>query len=382
MSPNTTRRLLSLHRWCGILVSANLLVLSLTGLILIFHEEIDRALGVVPPARSGEPKIGVAEAIALARAAMPEAAAVSVSQESKDFPGLVFVGMSPSRKIADSRTVTVDLNAGAIAEATEVDDTFTSTVLKIHAQLYAGAFGQLLVGAVALAFLVSLISGALVYGPMMKRFAFGFFRQSHSRQTMLADLHKLIGAATFGWTLVVASTGLMLSFGSVLLQLYSTTELTSLAATSANSPVVEALETVDRALESAEASAPGKTWSFIALPGSDLASPRHYTVLLNGGTGLEARLMTMSMVDALEPGKAEAHELPWYLKLLLISEPLHFGNYGGLLLKLVWALFTVATLTLSGSGVWVFVKARHNRNGGGVSQTNDALVKGPEGEAA
>ncbi len=68
MSPTATRRLLALHRWCGLLVSANLLVLTLTGLILVFHDEIDDALGAIPQASSGAAQIGLARALEVAHA--------------------------------------------------------------------------------------------------------------------------------------------------------------------------------------------------------------------------------------------------------------------------------------------------------------------------
>lgn len=48
MSPNTTRRLLAIHRWCGLIVSLNVVLLAISGALLFFHDEIDELLGVVP----------------------------------------------------------------------------------------------------------------------------------------------------------------------------------------------------------------------------------------------------------------------------------------------------------------------------------------------
>ncbi len=63
-------------------------------------------------------------------------------------------------------------------------------------------------------------------------------------------------------------------------------------------------------MKSAEASAAGRKWSIVALPGSDLASPRHYAVLLKGGTGIQSRMLTLALIDATNPAQAEAHQLP------------------------------------------------------------------------
>jgi len=362
MNASTTRRLLSLHRWCGLLVSANLLLLALTGLILIFHDEIDAALGVLPKARAGTASTTLASALSLANATSPSAKPVFLFQDQDEHPGLVFVGLSRgARRLDEAKPVAVDLRAGRVFKDLNLEGSFTGIVLKLHAELFAGPVGRLLVGLVALAFLISLISGAIVYGPTMKRFSFGLWRRDKSRRTLFADLHKLVGAASLGWTFVVAGTGLMLSLGSVLLRLYSVTELATLGAPYAHEPIVTDLGRIDQAVQQAERGAAGRHWSIVALPGSDLSSPRHYTVLLQGGTGIESRVLTMALVDAKDPTHLEAHQLPFYLRALLLSEPLHFGDYGGLPLKLVWSLFSLVTIVLSVSGVCAFWIARRER---------------------
>jgi uncharacterized iron-regulated membrane protein len=48
--------------------------------------------------------------------------------------------------------------------------------------------------------------------------------------------------------------------------------------------------------------------------------------------------------------------MPWYVKTLLLSQPLHFGDYGGLPLKIVWALLDILTIIILGSGVYLWLK--------------------------
>lgn len=43
------------------------------------------------------------------------------------------------------------------------------------------------------------------------------------------------------------------------------------------------------------------------------------------------------MVDAASGEFAGLREMPWYCKALALSQPLHFGSYGGLPLKLLSA---------------------------------------------
>ena len=43
------------------------------------------------------------------------------------------------------------------------------------------------------------------------------------------------------------------------------------------------------------------------------------------------------------------------MKALSLSQPLHFGDYGGLGLKIVWALLDLATIIILGSGLYLWL---------------------------
>jgi uncharacterized iron-regulated membrane protein len=51
-------------------------------------------------------------------------------------------------------------------------------------------------------------------------------------------------------------------------------------------------------------------------------------------------------------------DLPWYLTALLISQPLHFGDYGGLPMQILWALLDVITIVVLGSGLYLWIARR------------------------
>lgn len=46
--------------------------------------------------------------------------------------------------------------------------------------------------------------------------------------------------------------------------------------------------------------------------------------------------------------------MPWYVKALFLSQPLHFGDYGGLPLKFLWAGFDLVTIVVLVSGLWLW----------------------------
>jgi uncharacterized iron-regulated membrane protein len=99
---------------------------------------------------------------------------------------------------------------------------------------------------------------------------------------------------------------------------------------------------------------PSQTLVSVDYPNADLDTPRHFVVWTKGNTPLTSKLFTPALVEA-SSGKitAIAH-LPWYLKALEVSRPLHFGDYGGLPLKIIWVLLDLITIAVLGSGLYLW----------------------------
>ena len=53
-------------------------------------------------------------------------------------------------------------------------------------------------------------------------------------------------------------------------------------------------------------------------------------------------------MDAVRP-------MPWYMKALLLAQPLHFGDYGGMPMKLLWAALDLLTIgvLVTGLRLWL-----------------------------
>jgi uncharacterized iron-regulated membrane protein len=65
------------------------------------------------------------------------------------------------------------------------------------------------------------------------------------------------------------------------------------------------------------------------------------------------------LVDAGTNALTASPPLPWYLTALLVSQPLHFGDYGGLPMQIIWALLDIATIVVLGSGLYLWIKRRN-----------------------
>lgn len=211
--------------------------------------------------------------------------------------------------------------------------------------------------------LVSLLSGLVVYAPHARRVAFGALRKGRGPRLLQLDLHNFIGAVVLGWALVVTLTGFLLGFGTLATGMWAQGELARVQAVHGGAPVDARRPPIDvDAVHRAALSAAPEGWHVTSIiwPGTDYSTGRHYTVLV-GGSGLDERLVRVVLVDAETGAIPGTAQLPWYLKAITLSEPLHFGDYGGLPLKLLWTACTWLTLFITGNGAWLWWDRRRQR---------------------
>ncbi|MGU3538048.1 PepSY-associated TM helix domain-containing protein [Methylobacterium sp. A54F] len=365
----TFRINLWLHRWCGLIATPFFLVLCLTGTVLIFHEEIDAWTGAEPALEAtGDPIRSLDNLVAAAQALHPGKRIVAVDLD-EDHPEHLTVNLAEpgARALAGSQPVVLDTRTGAVLPRPDPRTTVTGILLTLHANWFLGLAGQLAGGGVGLLVTVCLVSGIVVYGPYVRGLAFGAIRRGRGEALRQRDLHNLIGVATFGWTVLVSVTGIALALGGVALMAWQATELRRLtAAYVATERTVGEGATPAASLDAirgaAEAARTGWRATLMIYPGTAFSTDQHFTVLLTGPTGLQKRVFEIALVDARTAGVAEVAELPWYLTLVRLSQPLHFGDYGAWPLKVLWNLLAWAALFITGNGAWLWwTRARPRR---------------------
>ncbi len=358
-----------LHRWSSLIATLPFLILCITGTVLIFHEEIDHAMGVVPVSEHARemPQRPPSEAVAKVMAAYPDERVLSVGIDPEHHPGVLLVITAPAeaRSFEAAKLRFADLVTAQPVGDPDPGATLTGFLLELHAQWFLGLAGELIGALIALLVFVSLLSGLVVYAPYVKRIAFGVLRRGKGARLLQLDLHNFIGAMVLGWALVVTVTGFMLGFGSTAILLWQMTELGELRAEAERMEPVGARAPptgIDEAFAAVQASAP-PGWSLQSLiyPATDFSTPRHYTALLGGSEGIAARMFRVVIVDAKTGEIAAAPEVPVYLKAISLSEPLHFGDYGGLPLKLMWTACTWLSLFITVNGAWLWWDRRRRR---------------------
>jgi uncharacterized iron-regulated membrane protein len=359
MKATNLRRWSWIHKWSSLVSTAFMLLLCITGLPLIYHHEIVHALGndvEAPVMALDTPRANVDKVIATALAAYPGKVMMYLSQDPEE-PNMwaLTVGDSPTDNdykplLADART------AQMLPEPPLEGGAFMSLMFHLHVDLYAGLWGKLFLGLMGLLLLVALVSGVVLYAPFTRKLAFGTVRHERSRRVRWLDLHNVLGIVTLVWALVVGTTGMINTWADLLLKVWQNTELAEMTKPYAGLPPVTKLASMQDAIDTAKKAAPGMDVGFVAFPGTAFATPHHYGVFMHGDTPLTSRLPKPVLIDAQTGAVTASRDLPWYLTALLVSQPLHFGDYGGQALKLLWALLDIGTIVVLITGLYLWLK--------------------------
>jgi uncharacterized iron-regulated membrane protein len=351
-----------IHRWTSLLATLPFLVLCLTGTVLIFHEEVDAALGVVPDATAGEER--VADCMATLERTFPDQRVLSVGLDPLNHPGVMLgvVAAPEDTGFERARLAFFELASGRLLGDEDPARTFTGVLLELHAEWFLGPLGRLLGALIGLLVIASLLSGLVIYAPHVRRVAYGLIRVGRGPRLTQLDLHNFMGSVVLGWAIVVSVSGSLLGFSAVALGVWQATDLAAIREEYQDATPVDPRQPpvpVAQVVEVAAAHArPGWGVRSILYPGTDYTTPRHYAVLLGGSEGLDARTFDALLIDAQTGAVARDVELPGYLRAMFVAEPLHFGDYGGLPLKLLWSACNLLTLFITANGAWLFFDRR------------------------
>lgn len=351
------------HKWSSLVCTAFLLLLCLTGLPLIFHHEIDRALGYsadAPALPETQERVSLDPIIADARYRNADDA-VQFLVRDPDEPLVWFVRMGETIDAPEaSAFYTYDARTGDFLSAYPLGTGVMNVIFRLHYDLFAGLPGTLFLGAMGLLFLAALVSGVVLYGPFMRKLPFGRVRYGQSRRLVWLDLHNLIGIATLVWLLVVGATGVINTQALPIFHHWQSTQLAEMTAGAGEGPPPP-LETisVQAVVDAARAAEPEMDLSFMAFPGNGFAGPNHFVAFMQGASAWTSKLLKPVLIEARSARVVDARDLPWHVTALLLSQPLHFGDYGGLPLKILWAVLDVLAVIVLGSGLYLWVKRRN-----------------------
>ncbi len=372
MKAETTRKLFRWHYLAGLVFGANLILLSVTGGILVFHDEIDAWMHPELTA-SADPST----------AALPAGFAPILAELRGEHPGyrlrsLTFAGEDQANhRVGFERLETSNAAGGAdpdapkrvavwidpqSGEAVVEEDGFDLLhfIFQLHADLFLGRLGLLWLGVVSLALIFSSVTGLILYGPFMRQLAFGAIRRG-SLNLSSSDIHKFVGLVSLGFQILMAVTGACLTLGTFVLQIYVYFELQTVPRSA--SGIATEIASADSVLEISREHFSQRDVRITTLlfPG-DLQGDDYHLVLGETRAGLERFVPKALLLHRGSGAVAKELQLPWYIKMLALAQPFHFGNFGGLPMKILYFVLSFTTGGLAVTGyILYFVRRKKQR---------------------
>ncbi|WZB70968.1 PepSY-associated TM helix domain-containing protein [Achromobacter xylosoxidans] len=363
-SASTIKTWYVVHKWTSLICTAFLLIICLTGLPLVFHHEIEHWLDDGKPLSdvpAGTPRANFDKLVAQARSMYP-AEVVDYLSFDPDEPQ-AFVGMAkkPGDGLASGHAVRMDARTGDVLLDGPLYSqdrfSFMGIMLSLHVDLFASLPGELFLGFMGLLFCVAIVSGVVLYGPFMKKLEFGTVRASRSTRLKWLDLHNLLGIVTLVWAFVVGLTGVVNELSTPLFRLWQSTELVGILEPYKGQGIPAELASVQAAVDTARRPCPAPRFPSSPFPATPTAA---LTTTWCGCAAdpLTSRLNTPVLVDGATGALTTVARMPWYLTALELSRPLHFGDYGGMPLKIIWALLDLITIVVLVSGLYLWLARR------------------------
>ncbi|CAM3193848.1 MULTISPECIES: PepSY-associated TM helix domain-containing protein [Sphingomonas] len=195
------------HFWAGLLVAPILLMLSLTGAIYLFNDELNDAIypeqRFVAPRHSDVPMSRMIEA---ALAAYPGSASRVDMPQATNRSAVVFVQptQGPPRRVA------VDPGTGKVLGSVVYDRTLVGWADAMHRSMLMGMFGERLVELAVSWALVLLVTGVILWWPRGRFTAAGTLwpRLRGQGRRFWRDLHGPVGVWTVALIGFLIVTGL------------------------------------------------------------------------------------------------------------------------------------------------------------------------------
>ena len=209
---------LRLHRWLGLALGPLFLLLGLTGSLLVFYTEFDRA--TTPPLAAVAADVPVhswqrvLQGLEAAHPARDRGWRIELPPDGRGLVTARYLKPAESSgAFFAPLVVSVHPHSGQVLASRLWGDFFSTWVYDLHYTGLAGETGRTVVGALGVLMAASLVAGTVLWWPRRGQWRAALrLKLGGSSQRRHYDLHKLMGLAGGLWLLLLALTGLALAW--------------------------------------------------------------------------------------------------------------------------------------------------------------------------
>jgi len=352
-----TKRLWQIHSWMGLIAGIGLLVIGVTGSLLVFRNDLQALVnpGMLRVEPSSRGRLGLDRLLAGVVERFPDHEVTGWQLSGN--PRLADMAYVVRHDTHDWRLVTVNpFTAQVLAGPMETSDTLVGWLLELHYSFFGDHVGMLVAGLFAVLLCLLGLSGLWLYRDFWRHFL--RLRWNRSARIFLSDVHKQVGILTVVFNLVLGFTGAYWNLPHA---------ISHLVHGEPESTVPGRLYSQAISLESLAAAAvtvlPGLRPTYVQLPyeeGGEIRLlgrvPSSNPLRSDYGSSVAFDPQTGALKSVSDIRNAGAWE-----QITDTFYPLHFGSFGGGLVKALWCLGGLAPgiLAISGFLIW---RKRTRRN--------------------
>jgi uncharacterized iron-regulated membrane protein len=363
------KKLWAIHSWVGLYAGIVIAVLSITGAAAVFIPEIDVLLNrEMLEVKPEEKKASLNAIMQKVKAKYPALELNAIELPASPEQVYVFKLFNPEAGKYESRSLDVQVNpyTGEITGTRDYNRSFAFFLRHLHVRLYENYWGRQVVGLFGIALVISTITGLLIYGNFMKKQFFGSFRSGRGIRIASADWHKFVGVAALLFNLIIAITGAWLGLQPKVMSWTGMKSPNHYVAP--EKPITQDedktfLIDYDALLHKAQQAYPEMLPLYVTH--SDNGT-RQVEIYGNIAGQVYERQTQKLVLDK------QTHEVKFLYdvrkqdigdKLYYVQEALHFGDFGGLFLKILYCLFGLTSGALSITGYIIYLKRKEKQPG-------------------
>lgn len=379
-----TKRLMSIHGWCGTLLGLLLYAVIFTGAIVVFEDEIntwsqgalstDEGIGTQVDHKfrvnARDIDRSFYEEVQIFRDATGDLRYLFHTHHTDEETGQIVEPAIELTLDAETQEVTNRWEGDLTERPVDPGSALRRFWVDLHVQLYVPSpWGLFLTGALGLAMMTAAISGLLIHKHVVR----DAFVAARSRERLVGarDLHVLAGSWGLPFAILLAFTGAFFSFATTL-----GVPLMAMVAFEGNQEaMIEAilgapteadlqpapLASLDYIIADAVQRTGGMVQSIQIMNYDSIgaqvnlrmgAAPGDLTGALLGYDGVSRGFL------GVQPAIGQAPSIG--SSLIALIAPLHFGNFAGVLSKTVWLGLGLAMAYVTATGMLLWTKRRED----------------------
>jgi len=364
-----------LHLWLGLVSGIIVVIVSVTGCLFVFQEEITNLTRhdvlFIPPPGAKQATLPLSELQEKAQGALGDAPLTYVTtykRPERSWEFMSYVAGDPKALSYNGtmkvyKSVFLNPYTGAVTGEVNYKKDFFMIVKGIHWSLFLNdSIGQPIVGWATFIFVILLITGIIMWWPKRwnKKNVDDSFkvRWKAKFKRLNYDLHNVLGFYAFIIALILGLTGMTWAFQWFSKAVYATATMSTEPVTyptynSDSTAVAGIARPVDYAFAQIQKAYPDAS-RYTTSPIHSRADAVTFSAYGHEGTYYDANTLYFDQATGRRLGKSEFRDLNAGEKLIAMNYDIHVGAIGGLPGKIIAFLVSLVAASLPVTGFYIW----------------------------